>query len=256
MSGQGQGCAYNCGGPKGARVGRHFSVGAKWKFDSWTGTARGDGAGYGVGDPLDVAMAETIRAGFHYVYIDNAYFIEGRERWFRATWDRYHHDGLGDYPDDRLKPFGLEIKPWRKDGRHILVARQTGRWYKVNGRPDWDTWVVEEIRKHTDRPIVERKKVPNGTFREQLKDCWAVVVPHSNATIEAVCEGVPVFATWPCAGSTMGSLDLSRIENPRYPEGRREWLQALSYNQFTLDEFYNGWAWRRLCEERERWCAS
>lgn len=246
------GYAYNCNGPKGARVGRHFARGSGWKFDSWTGVARGDGAGYGVGEPLDVAMRETIKAGFHYVYIDNAYFIEGRQSYFRATWDKYHHDGRGEYPADRLKRFNVQIKPWRKSGSHILVARQTQRWYQVNGREDWDAWVIDEIRKHTDRPIVERKKVPDGTFRDQLRGAWAVVVPHSNATIEAVCEGVPVFTTWECAGTTMGTMDLSRIENPVYPDGREEWLRALAYNQFTLDEMQNGYAWKRLCEERER----
>jgi hypothetical protein len=44
----------------------------------------------------------------------------------------------------------------------------------------------------------------------------------------------------------MGLSDFSKIESPVYPQGRARWAAALAGQQWSLDEFRKGVAWRTL----------
>jgi hypothetical protein len=68
------------------------------------------------------------------------------------------------------------------------------------------------------------------------------------AAVEAVMLGKPAFVLGPNAAHAVANLDLTNLENPRFPSNdeRDAWLRHLSYSQFTFAEMSNGYAWRIL----------
>ena len=238
---------YHSSSVQGVIVARNMSLGNGWKVEPYNRQkVTGNCGGYGVGSWLETLMFETIARGDHYLYLDNAYFIKDRKAFYRASWDKYHYRLDRDWPEDRLKPKRIKLNPWNKDGSFILLCEQTPFWCKKLGWVDWAETTTKILRKYTDRPIKVRPKVADGTLIDSLKGAWAVVMPASNAGVDAAIAGVPVFSTYPSACSDIGLEDLSKIETPIYPDNRWEWLKGLSYNQWTLKELKSGLAWDML----------
>ena len=67
-------------------------------------------------------------------------------------------------------------------------------------------------------------------FAAALRGAWALVTCASNAAVEALLAGVPVFCTRPCAAYRMGKADVAEIETQRCPPtasaGRACWRQT------------------------------
>lgn len=186
-------------------------------------------------------------------YLDNAYFDAARGRAFRATRNavQARGDEAPDWP--RYARLGLQIAPWRRGGRHVLVVAQSLTYMRVvaGTRGHWWRDALALLARHTDREIVVRgwrsnKPALAATLHEALRDCWALVTWSSAAANEALLAGVPVFAAGPCAASALALADLRRIESPIYPPGRARWAAALAGRQWTLDELRDGTAWRTL----------
>lgn len=228
---------------------------------------------YGLFGKCRQAFNDYRKAGKKAVYVDLGY-------WGRTEGGKlygYHKVSVNDrhptayfqnrlHSADRFSRFGLEIKPWRKDGRHILVAGMGIKAASVEGFPDGHAWehkVVEELRRHTDRTIIYRPKpswggatgIPGTVFspREQrleevLRDCWAVVTHHSNVACDALLEGIPVFCEQGVA-KPMGHADLAKIETPLYPDWRSQWAWDVAYCQWTPSEMRSGEVWRHLKNE-------
>ena len=127
---------------------------------------------------------------------------------------------------------------------------------------DLDAWMEETIntiKKYTDRPIVIRERVKSrtdriitNTLQEALEDdVHCLVTFNSNSATESVMLGIPAFTLAPChAASPVTSQDLSRIENPYYPDADKvyQWACHLAYGQFHVRELQDGTAWRILNE--------
>ncbi len=187
-------------------------------------------------------------------YADNAYIRFGD--YFRITQDRYMHDGEGGSDSKRLDKLDVAIQPWRRDGRHILVVVQSTMYYSDRVGVPLDSWVrgvVKHLQKHTDRKIRVRLKLTRKerggnrkSLDEELSGAWALVTHSSSAAVTALCYGVPIFSLGESMASMMGRSDLSQIESPVYPAGRRQWLSVLADNQWTLDEIRSGVCWRRF----------
>lgn len=208
---------------------------------------------FGVTEPTEHLWLEARRQGRDWYYLDNAYFDAVRGRLFRASRNRVQASGAEPPDWKRLADLRLEIQPWRKGGRHILVVVQSRTYMGVvAGKPcSWWENALGEIRRNTDRPIVVRgwrsnKMALGATLKEALQDCWALVTWSSAAANEALLAGVPVFAAGPCAASALAVSDLTRIEYPIYPPGRWVWAAALAGQQWSLDEFRRGIAWKTL----------
>lgn len=194
--------------------------------------------------------------GRPWLYMDNGYFRPGHfNGYFRATLGAYQHAGLGDAaPADYRRWFNLHLKlqPWRASGGHVLVCLQTERWFELHreSRAQWLASVVEQLQRHTDRPIRVRekpeKKDAGASLAGDLEDCWAVVSHTSNAAVDALLAGVPVFTTGACAAASMGLQDLSAIERPFLPDDRERWAAVLAANQWTLEEMRQGLTARAL----------
>ena len=85
------------------------------------------------------------------------------------------------------------------------------------------------------------------TFEEAVASAWVVVTMNSNAAVDALLMGVPVVAVdpgsmaWPIASRT-----LAEVADPYVPTEalRRQWLAAMAYGQWSLDELRSGVAWQ------------
>jgi hypothetical protein len=189
------------------------------------------------------------RAG-DWFYLDNSYFDAVRQQQFRISRNAMQRAGRADYA--RLDRLGLEIAPWRRSGRHIVIVEQSDYFMRELCDYPIELWREDVRRKlaaHTDRPIVVRpwirdKAKASSSLAEVLVDAWALVTHASAAANEAVLAGVPVFVTGQSVALAMGLSQLEQIETPRRPDGRRHWAAQLAGSQFTEDEMRNGTAWR------------
>ncbi len=157
-------------------------------------------------------------------------------------------------PIDRLLQLGVELKPWRHDGKHIVVCGQVP-WDASVDHLDYHAWKDEtlgRLRALTDREVKFKQHPciePGPPLDEFLKDAWACVTLNSNSAVEAVLEGIPAFVgdlgsmAW-----SVGNYDIGRIENPTLPY-RQQWLQDLAYTQWTPAEMSEGKTWSHLLRQ-------
>lgn len=204
-----------------------------------------------------------------FYYMDTGYFgnevtksnPNGWKYWHRIVKNDLQHGKIISRPSDRFKQFGKSINPWKKHGRKILLAVPDEKPCKFYGIDlhDWIRDTTNEIRKHTDRPIEIRKRDPLRTNRiisdtlEQAlnNDVFALVTFNSVAAVESIFHGIPSFTLAPAnAASPVSLQDLSKIENPFYPDHdlRYQWACHLAYGQFHISELKSGKA-KEMLEE-------
>jgi len=241
---------YTNGGVKCQRISQAFAQGAGATLAPASGGIRpGSVACYGMLRGL-LGILDTARAqGREWYYLDNAYFSFGR--FFRVTRGALQLTGRQVEPHglSRMRVHDLPWRDWQADGSHILIAQQTPAWYGLIGegsREDWTQRTVDELKRHTDRPIRLRPKDCDRSLLTDLNDCWAVVTHSSNVAIEAIVRGVPAFVTGQSAAAPVALSDLSRIESPLRYEDRLHWAARLAANQWTMDEMRDGTCWRDL----------
>ena len=183
------------------------------------------------------ATKPEVRRG-RFLYCDHAYFDRGWDRFnFRLVRDGMHLHEVLRRPADRLKRWGVEIEPWRKGGRSVVVIPPGPYHYAIYDLPaDWTERTVRTLQQHTDRPIVV--KPTKGRLREMLLDevdAHALVCHASVAGMEAALMGVPVYSSEHCCSAPVSSGGLERIETPSYPE-RYEWACGLAYASWNAEE--------------------
>jgi hypothetical protein len=213
---------------------------------------------YGALRGLMPTLLQAQAEGRTWYYADNGYFrraFKDPERgYFRVTRNARHHDGSGNAGAERWSRLGLEIRPWRQTGEHVLLcppnATHCALW-----AVDAEAWLastVARLKAATDRPIVTRIRKDQiaepGGFAKALKRAWAVVTHSTNGAVEAVLAGVPMFCTDFCAAYRMGTPDLERIEDPVMPSDaeRQQWAWNLAANQWTVAEMRDGVCWQEL----------
>jgi hypothetical protein len=205
-----------------------------------------------------------------FYFMDTGYF--GNERtqsnpngwkyWHRIVKNDLQHNEIIDRPGDRFATFKRKFVPWRTTGRKILIAAPDEKPMKFYEKDleNWLTETVNTIKQYTDRPVEIRQRnklrldrMTSDTLEDALNnDVFALVTFQSNAAVESVFQGIPVFVLAPtCAAAPVGLKDLSKIETPYYPD--RDKLQAwgnhLAYGQFHISEIKNGKA-KELLEEK------
>lgn len=144
----------------------------------------------------------------------------------------------------------------------------------------WADEIITEIRKYTDRPIKLRphprgldkggrlikkfistehknviisSNVEGGVHQggigleEDLKNCYCVVTYNSLSSIEAVREGIPVFALDDgCMTYPISHKKLSRIENINYNIDLTDWQNKIAYTIWNKDDVKTGECWAHL----------
>lgn len=203
-------------------------------------------------------IAEWQQRGRKWIYWDRGYLRRvfathlptGKQLGIPMGFYRWHinRPQMGevfDVPSDRWKFLKLDdqIKPWNKNGKHVVVADTLPDYWNLFSDPQWTQRTVERLKQITDRPIVVRPKESwEKPLYDELRNAHALVAHGSIAAVESVVMGCPVFVEPISAAALVGTTDLSRIETPSYPE-RMPWLHSLAYCQFTEDELCDGTMW-------------
>lgn len=183
-------------------------------------------------------------------------------------------------PADRWEKLGRPLKPRSGAGRHVLLVGQPlhGLSSQHLDIYQWYGSVVAEVRRHTHRPVlfrphprlatlrtskgkvvadrrrleaVVRPAAPplyskNALLADDLRHAWAAVVLTSNAAVEAVVAGVPVFAADDaCVARPVSCGPLAGLARPRPPDAT-QWARDLAYAQWNPEEMRSGECWAHL----------
>jgi hypothetical protein len=196
-----------------------------------------------------------------FYYMDTGYFgnernlknPNGWKHWHRIVKNNLQHGAIIPRPSDRFDKFNKRFKPWNRTGRNILLALPDEKPCKFYGidRAQWTIDTVDQIKAHTDRPIVVRERAPNRVDRtvhdtlEQalINDVFALVTFNSVAAVESIFNGIPAFTLAPVnAASPVSLQDLSQIESPYYAslDKLHAWACHLAYGQVHIEEMKNG----------------
>lgn len=184
-----------------------------------------------------------------YFHFDNGYVLPARGGsvgTYRICYRGMSPVLLADAPAERAAALPMRLMPWRPSGTHVLLALPGADFGCAIGldMAAWAATAEERIRSHTDRPIVVRPRHAARPLAQDLPDAWALVTHSSNAAVDAVLAGIPVFVEPTSAAAPVGNLDLADLERPAMPE-REPWLRSLACQQFTLAEMQSGeaYAW-------------
>ena len=183
---------------------------------------------------------------------------------------------FGDAGNDsrRSNLLNLRLKPWRTEGKFILICGQHDKSLQWKNMPRMSNWFLntyDTIRKHTERPILfrphprcrlehierglkhvyrqEPRQLP-GTYDDYdmgFNNVWATVSYSSNPGIHSIINGVPAFVgPASLAYDAANDIDfLHDIENPVMPD-RTQWLNDYAWTEFTIQEITSGLPLKRL----------
>lgn len=214
-------------------------------------------------------------AGTHTIMIDKGYVRDAGDgpvklwEYWRTAVDAHHPTRTlmaVPRPFDRLESLQLPMKPWRKQGHHIVFAGSSAKYHEFYGTKDptaYASKLVRTLQAITSRPIIYRPKpswkeaVPiEGTgfsqlpqSIEQLLEGAHVLITHgSNACFEAVVHGVPCIILGDGVAKPISTDDITMVEAPIVvpTSTRYQWLANLAYCQWTMAEFASGQAWATL----------
>ena len=219
--------------------------------------------------------------GKHTFIADSNLFNYSVGKMHKMQYLRYSMDGVfpttGNYFSDTVNPkrwkqiqkhLGISLKDWRQRGVHVLICTQRNGGWSMGGVNvvDWLRKTIEEVRKHTDRPIVVRGHPGDKNAPKQLKSKeWQVstapsivddlfnahcsITYNSSPSVASAIEGIPTFITDPnpkiSQAYDVANTDLSTIENPQIFD-RQEWVEKLAMCHWNFDELSSGEAWQHM----------
>jgi len=223
-------------------------------------------------------IREAQRLGKTFIYLDYGYFSDSRKgRWWRVHVNSFHAKNWYDYSKgpkrtwrkyDRLalKP----VHPYTKGGSHILVCPPTPAVSEYFNQQDWLDKTLDELKKHTSRPIKVRHKpsvvgvywqdgmlfnsgenikTPADTIDNDFNNCWGMVTYNSAMFVDALRRGVPVFSRDACAAHLLGNTDLAGIEHPKY-ENQMKLFWSIAEQQFTVSEMMQPETWKYVLAQQ------
>lgn len=198
-----------------------------------------------------------------FYYMDSGYFgntvsrsnPRGWKLWHRIVPNDLQHHDIIPRPGDRWDRLDIELPQQQRRGKTIVLALPDSkpcRFYGID-QQTWTDQTLQQIRAHSDRPIMIRQRSPQRStrvFDDPLqtvlaKDVHCLVTFNSAAAIESILMGVPAFVLSPThAASPVANRDLSKIENPYWPDRDKllAWAHHLAYGQFHVTEFQDGTA--------------
>lgn len=176
--------------------------------------------------------------------------------------------GPVDNDNSRCNDLGLFLKPWRTEGKYILICGQHDKSLQWQGMPRMSNWFLDtydQIRKVTDRPIlfrphprcrlehierglrpVERQepiKLDNtyDDFDMGFDNVWATFSYSSNPGIHSIINGVPAFVSPHSLAYDVGNdIDFFHdLEDPLMPD-RTQWLNDYAHTEYTIKEISHG----------------
>lgn len=207
---------------------------------------------------------DIIRNYDNYVVLERSYFKD-RNYFISAGWNGLN--GLADFNNDeslsdRWNYHGVDVFDWDTTGDYVLIMGQVDgdmSVIKVNLRK-WYSWLVVEIRKLTDIPIMFRAHPLSragycppgclpmiGGLEDAINGSAAVFTFNSNTGVDSILAGKPTFThhrgsmAWDVSAHTVTeALNFKPID-------REQWLYNLAYCQWTPEEIASGETWEHLC---------
>ena len=229
-----------------------------------------------------VIIDSLINQGARPVFVDSniLHYARGEHEWHRYSLDTVYPDTGTYFFSDQLYPkwigysswHGVNARPWRTQGNHILILCQRPHGWNMfgNNQQAWLDSVIARIRQHSSRPIRIRMHPGDGTrnqqiatikqrhgntveiswaanIREDLENCWAAVGYNSTPNVVAAIEGVPVFLEDPVHSwaKDVAFTNIADIENPPLPE-RSKWLEQIANIHWSNDEVRAGHLWSAI----------
>lgn len=191
--------------------------------------------------------------------------------------DRKTHISLGwnglnnyasfpEYPDDggkRFKDHGGIIKPWKRDGKYILVLGQVKGDASLKGQDimPWYLKTAHDAYNHYGIPVYYRQHPESvrrrgyeslygfdnigGTLEEAMSDALFTIAYNSNSCLDSILAGIPCYAG--DKGTMAWDLCMKDIKELYYPE-REKTVYQIAWKQWTLDEIRQGIPFRKLFE--------
>lgn len=179
-----------------------------------------------------------------------------KDRVYRVTKNAQIINEIDELSDDDYKRIEkyeehVQLEPWKKDGKYILVFEPSDfakRWWDV---PNWTEDTIELLKKNTDLEIRIRKKNSLVSFESEVKGAKAVVSLQSAAAIQAHIWGIPGYCGHMSAAYPVShSLEMIEkgLDNIQYipDDTRQKWLNSILANQYTMTEIADGTCYNRL----------
>jgi len=205
------------------------------------------------------------------VIVDTGFICNGRTTDTTSSYMALGYDNIKrrakyyneNSPSDRFDALGIKIKPWRHDGRHIVVFGQNeiGVSSYHTDIIGWFEKTIAYLNNTYKRPVIYRthpnqKVFPKGNYtlkpfvgnpiENDLEDAWCAVAFTTNAAIDAVIHGIPVFVgddmnmAWDVA-----EKNIANLKSPAMPD-REQWLYNLAYAQWSIKELATKQPWEHL----------
>lgn len=158
------------------------------------------------------------------------------------------HNGSGWMPNStgRFDKLGIELKPWRTDGAHILVCGQRGIGSKTMASPvNWHEKAAAKIKGLTDKQIRIRphpgKDPPKIPIDDDLVNAWACAIWSSSSGVKALVQGVPVAFAAPYWIAEDCAVRLENIAHPICDDGKRlQAMEKVANGQWSVEEIEKG----------------
>lgn len=168
------------------------------------------------------------------------------------------HNDAGAVPEggpERWEALGVDLKPWRTEGGHVLVC--PNRSFGIPERmmpPNWPSDVCNRLRKLTQREVRLRPHPGNGPAKkplaEDLAGAWACVIWSSSAGVHALIAGVPVICEapyWIAKGAADKYLEcVEKVDDRGGLQTREAAMRRLAWGQWHLSEVESGEPFARL----------
>lgn len=170
----------------------------------------------------------------------------------------YAEFGNDHCPSDRWKKHGVDVAPWRRDGKYIVIMGQCPGDASVRHTDilQWASSVALSLRERAELPVkfrphplslqrtVEGADLLTGELHDALAEAALVVTFNSNSAVDAVLSGVPTVT---CdKGSMAWDVSSHAVEQTPVTPDTTQWCYDLAYCQWTHDEIADGEAWEHI----------
>ena len=189
----------------------------------------------------DKFAREYERAGARVVVFEHSW--TGQEGVYACCLE--HHNGAGIWhvgQETRWPSFGIDVKPWRTSGEHVLVIPQRGMGVPPIAMPrGWTTDIATRLAAKTKRPIVIRYPQDRiHPIEPEFRDAHAIVTWASGGAVKAIINGYPVFYEMPhWIGAYAAIHGIESLECPYLGE-RETFLHRLSWAMWRTHEIADG----------------
>ena len=208
-------------------------------------------AGYGWGQPMQAAYQRHPEKLLH---VDLAFWGRG-DPYYKMAWNgRWTPLADRDFDGARMAKHRIKVKPARKPGRRVLVCGMSAKAAKDWGlEPEqWEKAAIAALRAAGASEVIyrakpswyEAKRLPGAEFdyrhkpiEETLERVDGVVSHHSNASVDALVAGLPIYTEMGLARSlSVAKLeDVIGAETPDL-ESRQRFLRQVAWHQWSLPE--------------------